>query len=598
MAGLSDAFGRRGIVEQLVVWGMLQQLLQAGQAPFLTSLQQTVQARFPEVALDPVTAADADARGLLGEGQAQAEAAKSGLNAQRFAVIDALRQVRIPPADLAEAILRSYLTEGEAQAEAGPQGYTPAMLAVLTNLAGDAIGPQDAARALLRGIIEPHGRGAASTSYDQAIAESRLHNKWGPVLEALAHQLASPAELAEGVVRNFTTEARAQADAARQGVDAELLQLLVHLAGDAPGPQQLAEALRRGLVARGGLGPNSTSFLQGIAEGRLADKWAPVIEGLAKLWPTPVDALDAQVKGQLDAAEGTRLYELLGGDLQFHAWLLNSIGEGPTPLEAADAAARGIIPEHGTGPASTSYDQAVRESRFRNKWTDFYRQLRHYLPPPGEVITFLAHGAIDDQRAAELLHKQDLDPDILAAFLNEAETIELSDYRGLTVSSVLAMYHGHMVSADVATGILESLHVTPKAASLLIAYTDLQQVIDSINRSVQRIASLYIGRKISADTARRALAGNEIPADAVEGLLQDWQIQAQANVKLLTETQIVDAVYYDIMTPGEGIGELQAIGYTAYDAWVVLSLKAKGKLPGQPPRDVAQPAGPVIPGVT
>jgi hypothetical protein len=43
---------------------------------------------------------------------------------------------------------------------------------------------------------------------------------------------------------------------------------------------------------------------------------------------------------------------------------------------------------------------------------------------------------------------------------------------------------------------------------------------------------------------------------------------------------------------------LEAIGYTPYDAWVVLSNKVKQPLPGKPPRDVAAPAGAVIPGVT
>lgn len=598
MAGLGDLFGRHGVIEQLVLWGMLQQILGAAEAPFLTTLQQDTQHAHPSLALPATFAADAAVRGLLGEQAARDEAARGGIDAARFAVMLDRARVRLSPGDVAEAVLRSYMTEGEAEAEVRPQGVTPGRLAILRDLAGDAIGPQDAARALLRGFIPEGGRGAASVSYEQAIAESRLHNKWGPVLRELARLLNSPEQLAEGVIRNFIGRAEAGTEAARQGVSAAVFDLLVHLAGDAPGPEQLAVALRRGLVPGRGKGPQSTSFEQGIAEGRLADKWAPVIRGLAQLWPTPTDALDAEVKGQLTAAEADRLYVQLGGDIQFKSWLLDTIGESPTPLEAAIMAARGIITEHGTGPAVLSYDQAVKESRYRNKWGPAYRALSRHIPPPSTVATFLARGVVSDQQGHAWLNENDLDPATAAAYMSDAEFTETSDFRGLTSGAVISMYVAGVLTAPQAGVILEALHVSPRAAQLLIQYADLRYFVDSINRSVQRIATLFVSRKIGVDTARSALQRLGISPAALDKVISTLQIQAAADVKTLTPAEIADAVKYKVMELPEALADLEAIGYTPYDAWVYLSVKNKAPLPGKPPRQVAPPPGAVIPGVT
>ncbi len=598
MPAFSELFGKNSVIEQLLLWGLLNQVVSATSGPALTALQQDLAAKHPNVALGAETAAEAAGRGIWGEGQAAKEATLTGIDAERFRLLAELRKVRLSPGDLAMAQLRHIIDQGEADAQAKPQGYTPEMMRVLTDLAGDALGPEQLAEAARRRIIPEHGTGEGSVSFEQGIAEGRLHDKWGPVLLALMAQLLSVPDAAAAVVRNFASREAMEKIAAEQGVSPEAFSIMVDLAGDAPGPQQLAEALRRGAIELDGRGAGSTSFMQGIAEGRLAEKWAPVIEALAHVWPTPVDAIDATVKGQIPAAEGKRMYELLGGDPQFYQWLLDSAGDAPSPLELADMAARKIIKWRGRGPDVLSFDQGVAEGRLKDKWTDAVQQMTKYLPPPSEIITFLAHTAITKERATELLDQHYMDPDVLSAFINEAELTALSDYRGLTQSAVVDMYYAHLIDRDQATGILEALHVSPTAAPLLLSYADLRQVIDSVQKSVQRIAGLYTGRKIGLDTARGALQKLGIPNDSVEQILMTWQLQAQANVKTLTEAQIVDAWYYKVLPEPEAIELLAAIGYTPYDAWVVLSLKAKGPLPDKPPKNTAPPPGTVIPGVT
>lgn len=554
MSALGDLLGSGSVVEQIVVWGIMNQALQAATAPYLSQLQQDVDE------LNPVEP--------------------------------------LAPGDLADAVVRSYMTLADATAEAAKSGLNADRFATMVPLHADAPGPDQLASALLRGLIDEAGSGPGAVSFEQGIAETRLGDKWAPVVKALSAAVLSAPDAASAVVRNFLDLAAGQAEAAKSGVDAATFQTLVSLSGDAPGPQQLAEALRRGAIPEDGTGSDSTSFTQGIAEGRLADKWAPVIKALSVDWPTPVDALNATLKGQVDAATGQALYVQLGGDPQFYAWLLDSQGDGPSPLQAADWARRGIIEWDGTGPDVVSYAQAVRESRYRDKWADAYRASVTYVPPPGTILTMLKDGAITKDQATSLLQQAGASADVIAAIIAEADVTSLSDYRGLTKSTVLEMYSHRILSTADATTMLESLHVSADAVPVMLTYADLQRALTQQNSAISRVGSLYAARKITVDTARQSLTALQVPADTITDLIATWQLENSVEVKTLTALQISDAFLYQVMTEDEAMAELQNIGYTPYDAWVLLGIAAKAPQPNKPSQGPSAPQGAIVPGTT
>lgn len=554
MSGLSDILGGGGVAEQLLVWGVLNQALGAALAPYTSQLAQDVNAAHP---VNPLA-----------------------------------------PGDLADAVVRGYLTLAEATTEAGKSGLSADRFATLVPLHADAPGPQELAAALVRGLIPADGSGPDSASFAQGIREGRLADKWAPMIRDLTVAVLSAPDAASAVVRNFLSLEDGQAAAAKSGVDPAVFATLVHLSGDAPGPQQLAEALRRGAITADGSGPASTSFTQGIAEGRLADKWAPVIEALSKEWPTPVDALAARLKGAFDDATARDLYTKLGGDVQFYDWLVFAEGDGPTPDQAAAMLRRGIIPQHGTGPDQVSYDQAFLESRWRNKWSPAFLAMNTMVPNPREVLAMLKDGAVDKPQAATWLRQSGADDATIAAFTAEADATAISDYKGLTTTAVLGMYYQRLISQADVTSILTSLHVSAQAVPLMLAYADLQRAIAQQNNAITRIGNLYAGRKITEQTAKQSLVTLQVPVNAIDDIISTWQLENSIAVKLLTEAQIVSAYEYAILTPDEAITELTNIGYTPFDAWVLLSIKNKGPLGSAPAPGPAAPQGAVIPGTT
>lgn len=598
MAGLGDLFGENGALEQILLWGVVSQVISAVASPAFTALTQDVNGAHPEMVLSPDIIANAVVRGFYTDAAARAEAAKSGIAPSRFEVLRELAQVHIQPADLAEAVLRSYMTAEEAQDEAEPQGWDAGRLAIMTNLAGDAPGADQLAEALRRGIITRLGKGANSTSYEQGIAETRLHDKWGPVLEALSVAVLPPADAADAVVRNFLTDKQGAATAALSGVTDADFEIMRHLAGDAPGPQQLAEALRRGAIDEFGTGAGSTSFEQGIAEGRLADKWAPVIKVLAQLWPTPVDALNALLKGQLTHAEAEALYVKLGGDPQFFDILYNTQGEAPTPLELIEMANRGYIPWNGLGPEVVSYEQGFKEGHWRNKWSPVYERFAQYVPPPSTVLTMVERGSITDAQAAKYLAQQGMDKQLISDMLFDAHLVALSPYRALSAQTVLNAYKLHILDNYQARAILAALHVGDSAIDLMLEYADLERGLQAVSNAVSRIRSLYAARKITTETARSSLDTLGLPQAEIDKMMAAWSLENSISVRVLTEAQIVAGWEIGVFTPEEALTELENIGYTPFDAWALLSIKVKAPLDGKPRQGPAAPQGQVVPGTT
>ena len=420
----------------------------------------------------------------------------------------------------------------------------------------------------------------------------------GPMIDVLtqeinqAHPVAeiSPVDAAEAVVRNFLSMAQGEAAAAKAGIDPERFATLKALAGDAPGPQQLAEALRREVIPEQGTGADSTSFVQGIAEGRLADKWAPTIKALATIWPTPNDALDALLEGQLDEETARHLYVKLGGDLQFFPWLFNTRGSAPTPMEAIEMANRGVIPWEGEGPGVTSYHQAFLEGPWRNKWERPFKELGRYIPPPRTIDALIHAGAVTDAKALEWFKASGMDDATAAAYLAAAHATKTTKAREIAESTVLTMYETHALTPAEASAHLASLGYQAADIPLVLEAVDLQREVAALHSATTRIGTLYVGRKISRQGALDGLRGLDVTQAHADHLMATWDAERASTVRLLTPAEVVDAWELGLSSQAEAQAELVGLGYTPRDAWLKLSIKAKAAQPHEPP------PGPVGPG--
>lgn len=388
----------------------------------------------------------------------------------------------------------------------------------------------------------------------------------------------SPADLADLVVRTYMDAAAAAGVAAKSGVSGEDFDLLVKAAGDAPSPEQLMMAYRRKVIALTGTGPDATSVEQGLREGRLGNKWNPMIEALGVLPIGVADAVDAVVENQIPYADGERYAYENGLDPAAFKILVNTRGNPPSPTELGVMVRRGIIPLKGKGPDVLSFEQGVSEGATKDKWIPAYEAAMTVEPPEGTIQAWLKEGVIDTAEAIARLKVLGYDQAAAEHYAAEAVSTTTSQYRQIAESDIVALYSGRAIDAAGATDMLKTLGYSDDVAAEILAVADFHVQVGIRNNAISRVRTYYLARKIDDTTAITTLDSLEVPAAQRQELIRAWQVERGSNVKLLTEAQIVDAAAFGIMDDVTAIGELEAIGYTPYDAWVVLSIKNKGPI--------------------
>lgn len=392
----------------------------------------------------------------------------------------------------------------------------------------------------------------------------------------------TPALLADLVVRGFMEAGPAADEAAKSGVSGDDLALMTKLAGDAPSTTDLVMAYRRKVLPLDSGSPDTPSLVTGIREGRLANKWIPMIEALGDVPIGVADAVDAVVEGQISRAAGEEIAYKNGISPENFAILYNTRGNPPAPSELLEMVRRGNIATGGTGPDVLSLTQGISEGATKDKWIPEFIKLLTVLPPEGRVTAMLRAGAISRDQAIGYYKRLGYDDTVAAGFAAEASHRKTSASKDLAKGDIEKLYADGAIDAATATSMLEGLGYTADECAYLLAIQDLHAATTVADAAVTRIRSYYIARKIDENSVVTALDSLGVPTKQRDKLISAWKIDRGSNVKLLTESQIVDAWNYTLLSQDEAISALTALGYTAYDAWVVLSIKNKGPLPNPP----------------
>lgn len=374
----------------------------------------------------------------------------------------------------------------------------------------------------------------------------------------------SPADAAEAVLRTVWTEDQGKAEALLSGVNGNRFDVLYKLAGNAPGPEELAVALRRGIIS-------DQQYRLGIAQGRLRNEWGDTIKALAVQQPSPEAALAAYLEGQITEADARAKWAAFGGDPANFDWMFNTQGQAPTPVQALEMANRGIIPWTGTGPGVVSFQQAFLEGPWRNKWLDPFRQIGVYLPPPRTVVAMLRAGSISTALATSWLTKQGLPQEAVAAYIADASAQKTSGSKDLSQTIIVDLYRDRIITKAVAATDLQGLGYDATEANFILAVTDAQISQRFLSMAVSRIHSRYIAWRIDKSTAVKALTSLGVDSTNQSDLLSYWDIERTDNTPTLTPSQIAKAYKDAIIDRTTTYTMLEQHGYDKQTAWIFVS---------------------------
>lgn len=234
-------------------------------------------------------------------------------------------------------------------------------------------------------------------------------------------------------------------------------------------------------------------------------------------------------------------------------------------------ARRGIIPQSGLGPGATTFQQAVAESGYKNKWEPIYWALSQYHPPPRTVTAMFNEGQLSHDDALKELIGSGLDPTLAAAYLQPKSKSSTSKPHQLAVGTIEKLYTDRIIDAGTATAMLTTIGYSSDDAQFYIEIMDLSVAEAQISSIISKLRTLYIDHKITKTDATNALNSLAIPGKQVNDIVTTWDLARQANYVNLSAATIAGAMKWQVITPDEAQAALQRIGYTPYDAWVFLS---------------------------
>jgi hypothetical protein len=219
-----------------------------------------------------------------------------------------------------------------------------------------------------------------------------------------------------------------------------------------------------------------------------------------------------------------------------------------------------------------------------------FRALGEYLPPPRTVTAMYKEGSLDHARAAELLAKQGIAPDLVTAYLTSGSSQRTVKSRDLAQTTILELYHDRLIERAAAHTMLVGLTYDDTEADFLLAIEDTRVSQRFLSLAVGRIHGLYVGHKLDRNTTVAVLGQLQLPAAGAAELVAIWDWERAANVRSLTPAEVRSAFHYKIIDQAEAQSRLVELGLTPHDAWIYLSIGAHAPLDNMPALGAIGPA--------
>lgn len=382
------------------------------------------------------------------------------------------------------------------------------------------------------------------------------HNGTPRDLSGMLIQLAdtpiSPADAALAELRGNIDHAEGVAAAASYGVSEHSYNVLIGNTGEPPGVMQLLEARRRDFI-------DDATLVKGILQSRVRNEWIPVLEKLAYSPMSVADAVDAVVQNNLTHDQAATYASQNGLEPGQFDVLVATAGEPLSRTEMEQLFNRGEATED-------QVKQALRESRLKNKYVDDAFALHVRLLEPRELGDAVVYGSMTHAQAIQEAMNYGYSQDRAEVVVSAAVNRKLETQRMAVVRAVETLYENNAVSQDTAVTITGQMGFEPVEARFIFQAAEFRRQEKLVAAGVSAVRSKYVSRHIDKSTASGLLDAIGIPHQQRDSMLQVWQIEHDANVRLLTPAQIVKAGTLGIFTADQVSTKLEALGYSSEDA--------------------------------
>lgn len=381
-----------------------------------------------------------------------------------------------------------------------------------------------------------------------------------PELQQLLNQLWSdythkpldPALAADAVERNVLGMEEGWAQAKQSGYDRTIFGLMVGLAGEPPGLEQMLSLWRRGLLPEHVLD-------RMIAYSRVRTEWTDYVKALSHSTMTPGDALEAVLKGVIDHAQGVDLFQRGGGLVEQFDTLLATTGN-PIGVEAANTLFNhGFIDD-------AQLTEVIRHSRVNPIFEPMAKLLRHHFLPAFQVVRMLTAGTATPEQGTEWLLADGYPQDQVVALVHAASGGKTAKHKDLTEAQVAELYEVGKASKASAEASLALLGYDQSEADMILSLYESKRELAMAHAGVSQVRKVFLAKRVDDTEATTLLASLGIDAEAITQYLRVWEAERGAELKELSAAQIGTMAKKGLLTFDEAIARWTTMGYSPDDA--------------------------------
>jgi hypothetical protein len=515
----------------VAIWNRLQSILFGGAIgaassdairPVLEPVRQQAWLENQHKVLDPGTAAELAAKGVIPEGEAVDEAARNGIGGNRLDALIALSQTYPGLADLDKLSNRELigpeLVELALARHGIPKNWHPALVALFSDLLSVA----DVAAGVQQGHLPNPG-----ILPDVTAAVSPAQGSVTPI---------APDQQPPSTVPLTQIDLDPIQEAAGGGIDLDRLKVIANLSGLPPGAAELLTMWNRELI-------DEASVDAGLREGHLKTKWSGAFKRLRWNVLGAAEYASAHLRGWIDQDTMYKGGALTGHTTDQMDLLYLNRGRPLAPVQAFTAWARAAPHPVGEGYTDRpgTFDQedfqrAIQQSDVRTEYGPILWHNRYAYPPLFQLGRLAQAGALPENRVRTILQYERYEPE--------------------DIDALVAFWYGKGSASTAATP-------TTKAENQLWTAT---------HRS-------YVGQMSGVTEAKRTFDLLAIPAAEQAKVLEAWDEERALIRKQLTPAQIKKAVQGGLpnidtgqaWTVSNGVDALVARGYSLNDAQTFLS---------------------------
>jgi hypothetical protein len=486
-----------------------------------------------------------------GFGQGVGAVVSNDLNPVTTALIRAHPNGLLSVPDLAAGVARGIIQPQDAEVDAAGQGIRPDRFQALIALAATVWSTAD--------ILDLVNRGLMTEQFGlAAMARAGVTHDAAQDLMRLRHQLITVADAADMQVKGIVTQDEGRALAALTGYTAEQFDQYALATGSPPDLETLFLSWRRGIITEADVD-------RGIRQSRLRDEWIPAAKDMRWVPLDISEVVAGVVQNHITVDDANVMAAEVGVKPELLAIAVENHGNPPSNTDAMDWYNRGLIDR-------ATFDQIFREGHTKDKYIPAFFNARFRKLTMAEIRLLYRDGALTRDQALAHLQEIGFNPDDAAFIVTGASAAKTATARNLTIAQVTALLTDQLITADQASQLLTAMGWSDQEASWILDLASLQTMARASAAAVNQVRSRYVGHKADVNTTSAALDSLGVATDARDQYIALWDIERTVVTKTLTEAQTVLAAGKGFITAQDASDRLQAMGYAADDALILLSL--------------------------